>query len=351
MAQKRDFYEALGVGRNADAGEIKKAYRKLAKKYHPDTNKGNASAEEKFKEITEAYEILSDAEKRKLYDQFGMAAFEAGFDPEAYRKAYRAYGNAGRDAYRTYGSAGQGRYRSYSNADPGGYREYHFEGSDMDDLFRDLFGGNHRASGFGGAGNTGSAAQGDFEYGFRNGFDHFAHQSYKGQDVSAHLDITFDEAVSGCDKIISYQDEKGDKQSLKVHIPAGIDTGKRIRLTGRGAAGMNGGPAGDLYLEVTVGEKAGYERKGQDVYTSIHIPYTTAVFGGEVIVPTLYGKVSCKIREGTQSGTKIRLKGKGIVFMNQPSVHGDQYVTVQIQVPRSLNPEAERKLREYQKAV
>ena len=144
-------------------------------------------------------------------------------------------------------------------------------------------------SGFGGAGNTGSAAQGDFEYGFRNGFDHFAHQSYKGQDVSAHLDITFDEAVSGCDKIISYQDEKGDKQSLKVHIPAGIDTGKRIRLTGRGAAGMNGGPAGDLYLEVTVGEKAGYERKGQDVYTSIHIPYTTAVFGGEVIVPTLYG--------------------------------------------------------------
>ena len=139
-------------------------------------------------------------------------------------------------------------------------------------------------------------------------------------------------------------------QSLQVHIPAGIDTGKTVRLKGKGMPGVNGGESGDLLLGVTVREKEGYERKGMDVYTTVQIPFTTAVFGGEAVVSTLYGNVLCKIRKGMQSGTKIRLKDKGIVSMKNPSVRGDQYVTVQIQVPRRLSSEAERKLREFQSA-
>ncbi len=328
MATKRDFYEVLGLSKGADPAAVKKAYRKLAKKYHPDTNKGNASAEEKFKEITEAYEILSDSDKKKMYDEYGMLAFECGFDKETLRKA-NAYRGMGTDPFESFGGfygkpGGKGRYRSYSSGGPHGYREYHFSGNDVD--MDDLFGSMFTAGGY------------------RN-------QSMKGQDVSAHLEISFDEAVYGCDKMISYQDEKGQLRTLKVHIPAGIDTGKKIRLSGKGTEGRNGGKAGDLFIEVTVGEKTGYERKGRDIYTSVQIPYTTAVFGGEAIIPTLYGNVSCQIKEGTQSGTKIRLKGKGIPAMNQPSLRGDQYVTVQIQVPRYLNPEAKRKLREYQQAV
>ena len=153
------------------------------------------------------------------------------------------------------------------------------------------------------------------------------------------------------DVVIRLQDPSGANgsvQSLKVHIPAGIDSGKSIRLRGKGMPGTNGGENGDLLLKVQVAEKPGYERKGMDVYTTVTVPFTTAVFGGEAVVSTLYGNVLCKIREGTQSGTKIRLKGKGIVSMNNPSVYGDQYVTVQIQVPRHLSAAAESKLREFE---
>lgn len=335
MAAKRDYYEVLGVSKNADAASIKKAYRKLAKKYHPDMNKGNPAADEKFKEATEAYDVLSDPEKRKLYDQFGMAAFD---------------GSIGAGA-----GAGAENYRSYGNTGPT-YREFHFEGDDIDDLFKDLFGGD-----FGTGRSTGSG----FGFGqqFYGGNDYGGRRSYggssyrggnygvRGSDITAQLQVEFEEAAFGCDKVISYQDESGRVQTLKVHIPAGIDTGKKIRLPGKGGAGIQGGAAGDLYLEVIVGNKAGFDRKGQDVYTMIQIPYTTAVLGGDVIVPTLYGNVSCHIKEGTQSGTKIRLREKGIADMNHPSVKGDQYTKVEIQVPRNLNSAAKQKLREYQRAV
>ena len=154
-----------------------------------------------------------------------------------------------------------------------------------------------------------------------------------------------------CDKRITLQDQSGKAQTLEVHIPAGIDSGKSIRLRGKGMPGTGKGGAGDLLLKVTVQPKAGYERKGMDVYTTVSIPYTTAVFGGEARVHTLYGDVMCKIKEGTQSGSKIRLRGKGIVSMKDANVHGDQYVTVQIQVPRHLNAEARQKLMEYKKAA
>lgn len=319
MAVKRDYYDILGIHKNAEEAEIKKAYRKLAKKYHPDTNAGDAQAEQQFKEVTEAYTILSDPEKRKLYDQFGHAAFDG---------SCAGAGAGGR----TGGAAGTG----------GTYQEYHFEGGNMDDIFGDIFGDIFRG---------GKAEDAEYQR-FGGGFGRSRYRR-KGQDVRAEVSVSFDEAVFGCDKIISFQNMEradGSVQSLQVHIPAGIESGKSIRLRGKGMPGVNGGEGGDLLLKVTVGEKYGFERKGQDVYTTASIPFTTAVFGGEVRVPTLYGEVLCKIREGTQSGTKIRLRGKGIVSMKDPDVHGDQYVTVQIEVPKHLTGEAEQKLKEYEEA-
>lgn len=314
MAVKRDYYDVLGIGRNADASAIKKAYRKLAKKYHPDTNQGNAEAERKFKEATEAYEVLSDPEKRKMYDQFGHAAFD-----------------------QTAQGSGQG-FGGFQGQN-GGYREYHFEGGNMDDIFGDIFGDmfHGRGRGFGGFGG------GNFGGGFRE-------QTYsrKGQDAHTEISVSFNEAAFGCDKMIRIQKEDGTVQTLQVHIPAGIEEGKNIRLRGKGAPGAGGGQPGDLFIKVHVASRPGFERKGNDIYTTVQVPFTTAVFGGEALVETLTGQVLCKIRKGTQSGSKIRLKGKGIVSMNQPSVHGDQYVTVQIQVPVNLSPEEEKKLREYE---
>ena len=346
MAGKRDYYEILGVNKNADDSDIKKAYRRLAKKYHPDTNAGNAQAEEKFKEVTEAYEILSDPEKRKLYDRFGHAAFD--------QSAGGAYGYGGSET-EGFGRNG-GAYR-YTGPN-GSYHEYHFEGGDMDDILKNFFGGSFGGSGFGsgsrksGFGRTGFGGEGFGGTGFGgSGFDRDRFRK-DGSDLQADISVTFDEAVFGCDKVInlSSADGSGSGRSLQVHIPAGIDNGKTIRLREKGMPGTGGGRAGDLLLKVSVGTKPGFERKGMDVYTTVDIPFTDAVFGGEATVETLYGKVVCKIKEGTQSGTKIRLRGKGIVSMSDPNTRGDQYVTVQIQVPRNLNEEAKRKLREFERA-
>lgn len=319
LAGKRDYYEILGLGRNADCAAIKKAYRKLAKKYHPDTNPGDKEAEKKFKEVTEAYNVLSDAEKKKLYDQFGHAAFDEG---------------AGGNPYGgTYGN-GQGRYR-----------EYHFESGNMDDIFGDIFGNMFQGKGNGPFGNGG------FGRGFTSGF---GGERFRGEDLHAETAVTLEEAAFGCDKILHIQDPQKSGsavQSLQVHIPAGIEDGKSIRLRGKGMPGINGGESGDLLLKIRVKEKPGYERKGQDIYTVVQIPFTTAVFGGEVLVRTLDGKVMCRIQPGTQSGTKIRLRGKGIVSMKQPSVYGDLYVTVQIQVPKQLSTEAREKLKEFETAM
>ena len=281
MILKRDYYEVLGVNKNADAATIKKAYRKLAKKYHPDSNEGNASAAEHFKEVNEAYDVLSDEKKRKLYDQFGHAAFEEGAGN---------YGNA--------------------------------QGSPF-------------GSGFGGA-------QGNGTGGFGGSY------SSKGEDLHAEVTVSFDEAAFGGKKVIRLQSSNGGVQNYEVNIPAGIESGKSIRLKGKGYPGVGGGEAGDLLLKVNVQDKLGYKREGRDVYTTVNIPFTTAVFGGEAKVHTIYGDVLCNIKPGTQSGTKIRLRGKGIVAMNNPSVHGDEYATVQIEVPTNLTPEARRKLKEFE---
>lgn len=210
---KKDYYEVLGIQKSADENEIKRAYRKLAKKYHPDTNQGDEQAAEKFKEINEAYDILGDEKKRKLYDQYGFAAFQEGFDPEAYKRA---------SSGGFHGGFGQGGFGQSGFGQGSNYQEFHFEGGDMGDIFGDMFGDM-----FHGRGNGG-----------------FRQQSYrmKGEDLHADVQVGFDDAIFGCDKVIhlNSQDGSGRSQSLQVHIPAGIDEGKSVRLKGKGMPGRNG---------------------------------------------------------------------------------------------------------------
>lgn len=330
---KRDFYDVLGLNKGASDQAIKKAYRKLAKKYHPDSNPGDKAAEDKFKEVTEAYNVLSDSEKKKLYDQFGMAAFEEG--------AAGAYGQAGYT-----GTAGGNPFQGFSgfggSAD-GSWQEVHFgsDGSDinMDDILRHLFhGGASSQSGFSGYTGDPFTGQGSSAH-------------VQDADVEADMQVTLEEAAFGADKTLQLRSPADGKvQSLRVHVPAGIEEGRKIRLRGKGRTSCRG-TQGDLYLKVHILPKDGYERKGNDLYTTVRIPYTTAVLGGETIVPTLSGTVSCKVPAGIQSGGKIRLKGKGIVSMKDKKICGDQYVTIQIEVPRNLSARAKQKLREFQEAM
>lgn len=316
---KRDYYEVLGISRSADPSQIKKAYRKLARKYHPDTNKDNREAEDRFKEITEAYDVLSDEKKKKLYDTYGFSAYNEGT-----------------------GTWEEPRFTGGMGGGPGGgWQEFHYQGSggaDMEDILRHF--------GFGGA--SGASPFSDMftgSYG-RTRTGRGSARSSRGQDASASLTVSFDEALRGCDKVLTLTDGQGGSTTLKVHIPAGIETGKKIRLQGKGHPGPAG--PGDLFLEVTVADKPGWERKGRDVYTSVQIPFTTAALGGEVRVETLYGPVTCKVRPGTQSGSKIRLKGKGFPSMKNPDDRGDAYLEVRILVPRDLSPAARQKLREFE---
>lgn len=249
MKEKRDYYEILGVSRNAGAEAIKRAYRKLAKKYHPDTNSGRGGAGQRFQEVTEAYGILGDPEKRKLYDALGHGAFQEG------------------------------------------------------------------------------SAEGTVWEGF------WTRRKERGENLQAGISISLEEAARGCRRLLCLRKEGGE-EILEVRIPAGVDTGQKLRLKGKGEPGLGGGEPGDLLIEIAVREKPGFERKGRDVYTTAEIPFITAALGGEAEIETLYGRVRCRIREGTQAGTKLRLRGKGIASWKDPSLCGDQYVTLRIQVPR-----------------
>ena len=268
-----------------------------------------------FKEVTEAYSVLNDPKKKKLYDQYGMAAFEEGFSEE----------QAGRAA------------------NGGGFSEFHFEngnaGDFWDDMFGQFFGGGSRRNAAGEGGSYGSRFYQEFT-GESGG--HFS----GGCDVEAEVAVDFDEAALGCEKVIRLSGNDGKIQSFKVRIPAGMDDGEQLRLKGKGHAGTDG-TTGDLFLKIKIRPKNGCERKGLDIYTTVTIPYATAALGGKARIHTLYGDVDCNIKSGTQDGSKIRLRGKGIVSRKNPSVHGDQYVKVQIQVPKYLSPEAKKKLQEY----
>ena len=318
MAAKRDLYEVLGISKTADEKAIKKAYRKLAKKYHPDMNPGDKTAEQKFKEVTDAYNILSDPEKRKLYDQYGHAAFDGTSAESEFYKNYQNYGG-----------------------NHGGYQEFHFEGGDGDDIFSDIFGsmfgGSNRSKGF----HRSSFHQGGFGSSGGFGGSGFRSGSFKqkGSDAHADISISFDEAVTGCDKVIHLQDQNGVTQSLQVHIPAGIDTGKSVRLRGKGNPGFS--------PTVTFRNKS---PASPPPIPGLPFPLKRTLFpvcGGEAVIKTLYGNVICKIKEGTQSGSKIRLRGKGMPLMKNPSQKGDQYAVVQIQVPRNVSQQAKNKLKEF----
>lgn len=356
MAEKRDYYEVLGVEKSAGASEIKKAYYKLAKQYHPDVNPGDAEAEKKFKEINEAYAILSDEDKKAKYDQYGHAAFENG--------------GAG-------GGYGAG-----------------FEGFDFGDIFSSFFGGGSSFGGFGGGGNRRNAPM-------------------RGEDIYARVTLSFEEAVRGCKKDVSFgrvqkcadcggsgakkgttvetckkcggsgqmrvqqrtafgmmqtmrtcDDCRGTGKVIKepctncrgtgyvkitktisVSIPAGIDNGQNISIAGQGNEGRNGGPAGDLIISVTVKPHAVFERNGSDIYCEVPINYWEAVLGDEIEIPTLDGKEKFTIPEGTQTGTTFTLRGKGITRVNS-SVRGNLYITVKVDVPKNMNTKQKELLKE-----
>ena len=371
MAEKRDYYEVLGIGKNATDAEIKSAYRKLAKKYHPDLNPGNKEAEEKFKEVNEANDVLSDPQKRQRYDQFGFA----GVDPNY------AAANGG-------GAGGFG----------GG-----FGGVDLGDIFGDIFGGGFGGgfSGFGGGSSTRTA-----------------NAPRKGHDIQASVILTFEEAAHGCSKkiTINRQDTCPDcggtgaakgtspetcpdcggrgyvvtqqrtpfgvmqsqqpcshcggrgtiirnpcktcrgtgktaaRKSLEINIPAGIDDDQNIALRGQGDAGSNGGPAGDVIVHVTVKADPMFERDGYDVTIHVPITFSQAVLGDDVEVPTVDGRIVQHIPEGTQSGTKIRLRGQGIQYLNGRG-RGDQYVIVDVEIPKKVTRAQREALKAFEDSM
>ena len=355
--QKRDYYEVLGVSRGASEDEIKRAYKKMARKYHPDLNPGDKTAEEKFKEVNEAYEVLSDADKKARYDQYG----HAGVDPN-------------------FGAGGFG----------GGF-DGSFDFGDLGDIFGSFFGG-----GFGGGRRTNPNAP------------------QRGESIRMSIAISFEEAAFGCEKAVTVEryetcdtchgngcapgtspevcpdchgtgtvqvrrqtpmgvfatsspcpkcggkgriihqpckDCRGSgmvrkKKTIQASIPAGIDNGQTISIRGQGNAGKNGGPAGDLLITITVRPHELFRREGTSVLCEAPITFTQAVLGAELEIPTIDGKVKYTLPEGTQSGTTFRLKGKGIPSINGRG-RGDQYVTVYIETPKNLNKEQKEALKKF----
>lgn len=352
--QKRDYYEVLGIDRNADEAAIKKAYRALAKKYHPDMNPGDAEAEKKFKEASEAYAILSDPEKKRQYDQYGHAAFEQG----------------------------------------GGAGGFDFSGADFGDIFGDIFGDF-----FGGGRSRGGRNNGPM----------------KGANVRASVRITFEEAVFGVEKEleVTLKDEcthchgtgakpgtspetcpkcggKGQvvftsqsffgtvrnvqtcpdcngsgkiikekcpdcrgtgyiasRKKIRVTIPAGIDNGQSVRIRDKGEPGVNGGPRGDLLVEVVVSRHPILQRQDVNIYSTVPMSFAIAALGGEVVIDTVDGKVVYEVKPGTQTDTKVRLKGKGVPYLRNSAERGDHYVTLVVQVPEKLSHEAKELLKKF----
>ncbi len=302
MAAK-DYYSILGVAKNASDEEIKKAYRKLAMKYHPDRNPNKKEAEERFKEINEAYAVLSDKEKRKQYDTFGAEGFQQRFTQEDI-----------------------------------------FRGFDFDEILSGLFGSRGRR---------------EFRYGGRGGFDFgdlFGKQGgyqdagrmpQRGEDIVYEMSISLEEAAFGGEKRISYR-KNGKIEEVSVKIPQGIPSGKKLRLSGKGMGGRNGGPPGDLYLQVSIREHPVFSREGDDLIVEKEINFSDAVLGTTVEVPTLEGVKKVKIPSGTQSHTKMRLKGLGIPHF-QGEGRGDEYVKVIVRIPKKVSEKNRELIQELAK--
>ena len=303
----KDYYKILGVKPDASEKEIKSAFRRLARKYHPDVNPNDPQAEERFKEINEAYEVLSDPEKRRKYDQMR----------QQYEAWKRAVGRGTFDWSR-WATGAPGGYG------PGGVRVEYVTSEDLRD-FADLFGDLGGFSDF-------------FETFFGGVGARRQPRPRRGRDVEQPIQITLEEAFHGGTRRIQWEDGS----TIEVRIPRGIDTGKRIRVRGKGMPGIDGGEAGDLYLKVEVLPHPTFERRGDDLYVKVPVDLYTAVLGGEVKVPTMTGHVMLKIPPGTQNGKIFRLRGLGMPKLRNPDQRGDLYAEVVIQVPTSLTEEERR---------
>ena len=304
-AEKRDLYKVLGVARDVDAGALKKAYRKLARRHHPDVNPGDKAAEEKFKEISEAYDVLSDAAKRRNYDEFGEVSLQGGFDAEQARRAREAFGAR-------FGGSRDGGPQ-FGGGEP-------FEFGDLDDLLGRF--------GFGGRGGAGRAG-------------------LRGSDLEAQLELDFLEAAKGGEKRLTLalggEDGRPRSQTLTVRIPPGVADGGRIRLRGKGAPGLGGGPPGDLWATVRVRPHPVFRREGRNLVVDVPLTIAEAIRGAKIEVPTLDGRATLTVPPGTDSGQKLRLRGKGVAAPSG-GAPGDLYVVVQIRVPKQLDADALEKL-------
>ena len=290
-----DYYKILGVDKSASQDDVKKAYKKLARKYHPDLNPNDPDAHRKFQEINEANEVLSDPEKRKKYDQYGENWKHAD-EFEAQQQQYRQYQNG----------QGGGAYWSSSG-----------DGSEFSDFFEQMFGG----------------------MGGRGGRSH----GFRGQDYTTELQVSLTDAAKTHKQIITVNGK-----NLRITIPAGIADGQTIKLRGQGGPGVNGGPAGDLYITFVIGDDPVYKREGDNLYMNVPIDIYTAVLGGEQIIETLNGKVKMKIKPETQNGTKVRLRGKGFPVYKQDGQFGDLFVTYEVKIPTHLTEKQKELFRELQ---
>ena len=317
----KDYYATLGVPKTASAKEVKQAFRKMARKYHPDVNPGDKSAEARFKEINEAYEVVGGPEKRKKYDELGSnwkmyeqaqhaggAGATGGFDPRQWNPDFGG------------GSGGQGSYRTMS---PEEMRDLFGDEDPFSDFFHAFFSGGGEPRMRGRGGRAGSRASG----------------ARQGRDVEHPLDLSIEDAYRGTTRRFSMQHE-GQSRNVDVRIPAGVGEGSRVRVSGEGERGSGGAGAGDLYLRIHMTPDTRFERKGQDLHAKVRVPVTTAVLGGEAEVPNPGGKpIRLKVPPGTQNGQVFRLKGKGMPIIGKANEFGDLYATVEAELPRQLTPE------------
>jgi DnaJ-class molecular chaperone len=312
----KDYYATLGVQKTATEKEIKQAFRKLARKYHPDVNPGDKAAEAKFKEINEANEVLSDPDKRRKYDELGAnwrAYEQAGAGPGGPQGGWNVH----------FGSGGPGG--GFRTMTPEEMNEMFGEGDPFSDFFHTFFGGaagaQHEEPGRRGRGRARGARQ--------------------GRDVEQEIELTLDDAYNGTTRRLAIKHD-GHSRTVDVRIPAGVSDGSRVRIAGEGELGAGGAKSGDLYLRIRLAAHPRFDRKGKDLYTKVHIPLTTAVLGGEADVPTLSGKtLRLKVPGTTQNGQTFRLKGHGMPSTNRPDP-GDLYATVEVQLPKTLTAEQRR---------
>jgi curved DNA-binding protein len=318
----KDYYQTLGVTKSASEKELKQAYRKLARKFHPDVNPGDKSAEAKFKEINEAYEVLGDPDKRRKYDELGAnwrlyeQAQQQGQGGGPFG-AGQPFGGTGAWTINMGGGGGGGGYRTMTEED---MKEMFGDADPFSDFFKTFFGGG------GGGSQREGRSRGR------------APRSQKGRDIEHEVELTLEEAFHGATRRISIK-ESGHARSVDVRIPAGVKDGSRVRAAGEGETGSNGGASGDLYLRVKLRPHALFERDGHDLKAKIGVAVTTAVLGGEANVPTMTGTVRLKIPETTQNGQVFRLKGHGMPVVGKPDQRGDLYAAVDIQLPRALTKE------------